>query len=256
MISRYRVSLGGVQMDSLDANLVILDVGYDSVAPQISQERVAELDGYDYNGEYFEKTIVTITFELHIYGTKERNKACQKVNEWANSGGSLVISDRSGQYLSKVRCEKRANIESVRNWTDPLTIVFATTYVPHWLSNSEKTLSLSGASGSGTLKMDGNIGDAFVSVEATANAKITSAKFVAGSTQLELKGFELESGKKLIIDYVNGRYLRIRADGKSIMNKLQPTSSDFLAVPCGANTKCSFSGGKMTVAFKARGKWV
>ena len=124
MISRYRVSLGGVQLDSLDDNLMILDVSYPAMRPEFTDNRVAGLDGIDATEDYFRGGTVTVTFELHIYDIAKRNAACQKVNEWAQAGGTLVVNERKGQQLRDVRCERYANIQSARNWTDPLTIVF------------------------------------------------------------------------------------------------------------------------------------
>lgn len=256
MKSRYRVKLDDVQMDSLNDNLLILDVGYSSPESAINSIKSAGLDGYDLDTPYADKTTVTVTFELHIYNIAERNAACQAINKWASEGGVLTVSDRSGQQLRDVRCEQYASIESVRNWTDPLTIVFATTYVPYWRSAS-KTLNLSGKSAKGTLKMDGNIGSAPVSVNVTAEANVTSFKIVVGSTNIELGGLALTKGQTLVIDYVRSRYLRIRAEGKSVMNLLRPTSSDRLMAPCGANTSVSITANnKVTVTVSARGMWI
>lgn len=256
MISRYRVSLEGVQLDSLDKNLMILDVSYPPERPQFTDNRVAGLDGIDGTEQYFEKGTVTVTFELHIYDIAKRNAACQKVNEWAAKGGVLTVNDRAKQQLRDVRCERYANIQSARNWTDPLTLVFATTYVPYWRSSDKKVLSLTGSSGSGTLAMDGNVGEALVSVTATAKTAITGFEISVGDTLIRLKELSLANNKKLVIDYVRSRYLRIRADGKSVMAKLQPESTDVLAAPCGQGSAVSYrASGNMAVSIEARGMW-
>lgn len=276
MRSRYRVSLGNVQLDSIDENLLILDISHSSSGEQITQSKVSGLDGYDVGDAYIEKTIVTVTFELHIYNIMERNYVCQLVNKWAAAGGTLATNDRytvkgiavdkktgaktyttEGQRLYYTRCEKFADIESARNWTDPLTLVFATTYEPHWCSQNTKTLTLTGKSAKGTLKMDGNTGISPVSVTVTANAAISSFQITAGGSTLKLTGLSLAKDKKLVIDYVNSRYLRIRADGKSAMAKLDPASSDRLTVPCGANTVVSITANnKVTAVITARGRWI
>ena len=257
MKSRYKISLGGVQMDSLDDNLLILDISCPSPEYKVNQIRSAGLDGYEYGDEYLEKQTVVVTFELHIYDIAKRNEACQKVNAWAKTGGTLSINDRKGQRLIYTRCEKYASIESARNWTDPLTLVFATTYVPYWQSTTAKTLSLSGKSAKGTLKMDGNTGNAVVTVTATAEATVTSFQITAGDSKIKLTGLSIASGKQLVIDHKNGRILRIRADGKSVMGKLDASSSDMLTVPSGQNTSVSISASnKMTITVTARGLWV
>lgn len=276
MRSRYRVSLGGVQLDSIDENLLILDISHSSSGEQITQSKVSGLDGYDVGDAYIEKTIVTVTFELHIYNPMERNYVCQLVNKWAEAGGTLATSDRyiitgiavdkktgkksystEGQRLFQTRCEKYADIESARNWTDPLTIVFATTSEPHWCSQNTKTLTLTGKSAKGTLKLDGNIGNAPVYATVTAKAAVSSFQITVGSTMLKLTGLNLTTNGTLEIDYVRTRYLRIRADGKSVMSKLDPSSNDRLLAPCGEKTAVSITANaKVSVVITARGRWL
>lgn len=257
MTSRYEVTLGGVKLSTIDKNLLILDVSYTGVQPSIQTYNVANLEGYDVSKTYYEKQTVTVTFELHIYDTAKRNEALQSVNAWAGTTRkTLQINDRKNQYLS-VRCTQYATLNSVRNWTDPITIVFETDYIPFWMASTQKTLTLSGTTPSGTLKMDGNIGNALVTIEATANVAITSFKAVVGSTNVELKSISVPSGKTVVIDYIHERYLRVRANGSSVMSKLATTSTDRLLAPCGADTKVSIAAsGKVTATVKARGMWL
>lgn len=257
MISRYRVSLDGVQMDSLDDNLLILDVAHSEPDMKYNQIRVANLDGYDYVSPYSEKTTVTISFELHIYDISKRNEACQKVNAWAMAGGTLTVNDRENQQLVHVKCEKYASVSSVRGWTDPLTVVLSTTYIPYWQSVEKKTLSLSGKSSKGTLRMDGNIGKALVSAEITANADVTWVNVTVGSTFIKLKGITLATNSKLVIDYVNDRFLRIKAGGKSVLAQLSADSSDNLQATCGLNVSVSIdASNKVSSIVTARGLWL
>lgn len=257
MTSRYEVTLGGVKLSSIDKNLLILDVAYSGVQPSLKTYNVASLDGYDVSRTFYEKQTVTVTFELHIYDIAKRNEALQKVNAWIGTGRkNLYVNDRKNQYLP-VRCTQYATIESVRNWTDPVTIVFETDYIPFWRSSSQKTLTLTGSKPSGTLKLDGNVGNSLVTIEATANVAITSFKATVGNTNVELKGISVPSGKTLVIDYLHERYLRVRANGSSVMSKLSTASTDNLLAPCGANTSVSIvASGKVTATIKARGLWL
>ena len=257
MRSRYRVTLGGTHLDSIDSNLLILDVSHSSTPIQPTSYRTANLDGYDYKQEYIEKTTVTITFELHIYDIAKRNEACQAVNKWASAGGTLKTNDRADQQLYYTRCEQYANIESAKNWTDPLTLVFSTTYVPYWCSSTAKALTLTGKSAKGTMKLDGNVGYSTVYADVTASATVTSFQITAGTTTLKLTGISVPAGKVLSIDYVRSRYLRVRVDGKSVMAKVDPSSSDQLLVPCGQNSTISIvANNKVTAKITARGRWL
>lgn len=257
MRSRFRVSLGGVHMDTLADELMILDVAYPQLQPVIEQSRNAELDGYDAGDEYLQKNTVTVTFIMRIYDPAKRNAAVQKVNAWAQAGGTLKVSDRTGQQLMDVRCERYAAVTSALKWTDKLTLVFATTGIPFWQSETEKKLTLSGTGPKGTLKMDGNTRSALVTVEATAQSPVTAFQVTIGSDKIQLKNISIGTGKILRIDYIKRRYLRIRIDGKSAIDKMTADSADLLRAACGADTAVSFTAdAKMTVSMTARGMWI
>lgn len=257
MKSRYVVNLGGVSMASLDDRLLILDVSNPPIEKQDRTNSSANLNGYDVTETSYVRQTVTVTFELHIYDIAERNEVCQKVNAWAQDGGSLYINDRPDQRLTVV-CDQFASIESARNWTDPLTIVFSTSANPFWWSSKASTLTITGKKPSGTLKVDGNTGNALVSVTATAKAAVTAVQVTVGSTSVKVTGISLATGKKLTITYLRGRYLRILADGKSVMANLDPNgSTDNLSAKCGASTAVSASASNsMTFEFTARGCWL
>lgn len=256
MRGRYRVSVGGVHLDTLDDNLLILDV--DDTQPEITfkKQNNANLNGVDITDTYVGQRTVTVTFELHIYSIAKRNEACQKVNEWASKGGNLVKNDRSAVRLERVVCEQYADINSARNWTDPLTVVFRTTDNPYWVSNAQTSIQIAN-SAKGTLPLDGNVGNALVSVTATAQATLTSYQITVGDTKIRLTGLNVPEGKQIIIDYLSGRYLRIRANGANVIPRLDPTSSDLLLAPCGQNTSVSISANaKVTSVITARGCWL
>ena len=257
MIGRYRISLNGVEMDSLDEeSLLILDIGYPVASATPMTNRTANLDGYDYDTPYLEKQLVSVTFELHAYDTAQRNALCQLVNNWASAGGVLRTSDRAGQQLRNVRCEQFASIESSRNWTDPLTLVFATTYNPYWQSEEVKTLTLAGTYATGSFSVDGNVSDSLININITANADVNALQVNVGDKTLKLTGLSLNNNGKLIIDYVKERYLRIRQNGSSVMNKLNPSSSDVLSIPCGTSKNITITAsGRVTAVITARGMW-
>ena len=47
MTTRYRVSLGGVQMDTLDKNIVILDVSYAPITRNDTTTETVNLPGFE-----------------------------------------------------------------------------------------------------------------------------------------------------------------------------------------------------------------
>ena len=264
MRSRYRVRLAGVHLDTLDSNLMILDVAYSGLQHTRDKHQISDLDGYNLGDDQNEQQSVTVTFELHIYDTKICNAACQKVNEWAQAGGTLYTNDREGQYLT-VYCEKYAAINA-RDWTKPLQVVLTTYRNPYWKSNTAIEKELTGKLKEGTFKLDGNAkAGAPMSVTVTpATATLKKIEITVGGTVLHLDGLSVEKGTNLVIDYVDERFLRVRAAGKSVMTKLQPktidgkkVTSDRLIAACGADTKIAINADqKVTAVFTARGRWV
>lgn len=256
MTSRYRVSLDGVQMDSLNKNILILDVSYSKVNKAVQQFTTANLDGYDIHDISYDRQTVTVTFELRVYDIAQRNEILQSINRWASSEHVLRTNDRKNQNLTVV-CEEFAVVGSVRNWLDPLTLVFVSKQNPFWISDTAKTVTVSGKNAKSTLKMDGNIKSSLVSVDITTVDAVTSLKLIVGDTNLEFKKLSVAKNKKIIVDYLNNRYLRVRADGKSVLNKMQSSSTDNLMAVCGANTSVSVvSDGRVTAVFSGKGMWL
>lgn len=261
MRTRYRVSFGGVQMDTLDDNLVILDVQHSQPDRVVRKMTTANLDGYDLGEEKVGQRSVTVIFELHIYDINRRNAVCQKVNDWAAAGKTLIVNDRDGQRLENVVCERFADIASAKDWTDPMSLVFVTTVNPYWRSVNQVTRTLTGKGVSGTMNLDGNVGSSLVSVDITPAASVTSMQITVGERVLKLTGLSLSTGQRVIVDYVKDRYMRIRGNGSSIMGKLDPSSSDTLKAECGKVTNigvAAYNGStsvKVTAVFTARGCW-
>ena len=256
MISRYRISLNGVQMDSLDDNLLILDIKYTPPERTVLKYTTANLDGCEMKDLKIIGRKIAVVFELHEYDTVKRNALCQKVNNWAAGGGTLMTNDREDQRLLNVVCEQYADIDSVKDWTAPITMVFSTTYVPNWVSNDETSKTLTGKNVTGNMNLDGNIGEALVSVTATAQESVTSIKLTVGSKTLDLTGLSVATGQTIVVDYIKNRYLRIRANGGDVMPKLKATSSDNLTAECGKITGIGVvSDGRVSAVFKARGCW-
>ena len=85
---------------------------------------------------------------------------------------------------------------------------------------------------------------------------MTSLKLTVGSKTLELTGLSISTGQTIVIDYLRNRYLRIRANGSNVMQKLKATSSDNLTAACGKTTSIVvIADGKVSAVFKARGCW-
>ena len=257
MTSRYRIKVNSVHLDSISKKILILDIGETMPDLNFKQQSNANLNGYEFTDVFVGQRTVTVTFEIHEYDIEKRKSICQEVNEWAAVGGRIDINDRGKTHLIRTECTQYASIESAKNWTDPLTVVFSTTVNPYWISDTPKTVAISGAGTTGTLKMDGDVGYALVDVEVTAATKITMCKLICGNTKLVLKGFDCPKNKTVDVDYIKDRYLRLRANDRNAMPFLQSESSDNLLARCGKNNSVEFSvNGSATVVFSARGCWL
>ena len=150
MITRYRFSIGSRQLDQmLDTDyfsrairarikdkLVILNIGY--TAPDFSRtiETAGDNDGGIITRTYRQKATVSVTFGLYIYNPQERFEACQYIKTQIRDGGTIQTSDRPGQALYNCVCEQFPEIDSARDWTAPLTMVFSAYAYPYWQSVS------------------------------------------------------------------------------------------------------------------------
>lgn len=263
MISRYSV-LRGSYLEKIDNNLLILDVSYQP--PKYDQQRheIAGLPGYDEASKVLRELSVTITFELHIYDIVKRQAVLQKVIQWAKvKGRKMYINDRSpiknnvGDYYLEAELSDYPSIASVRNWTAPLSLTFTTVGIPYWQNTTLTQLELSGKTASGSMTVPGTGDEALVSVTVTAKEKITKITLQAGSTKIVLEKISVAKDKKIELTYTNGRFLSIKVDKTSLLNKVTAASSDNLKVSC--NTKATIkvdASGKVSATFTARGLWV
>ena len=265
MITRYRVRLGNSQLDQQHKDIAIQNIEYSVPEKNVSQQSVANLDGFDIVNEKVVRQTVTVTFEIHTYNTATRNQICQAVNKWASAGGDLYTSDRANQLL-RVKCEQYAAINA-RDWTAPLTLVFTSVGIPYWVSATQVTKTVSGKNVTSKLALDGNVGSARVSASVTSTkGKVKSIKLIAGDSSIELTGLNVAKNEQVVIDYVSYRYIRIRhlnSSGKapkgygSILTKLSPASSDNLSIPCGASSDVGVTAdNNVKAVFTSRGWWL
>lgn len=255
MISRYEVSLNDIKMAELDDRILILDVSQNEPKVQTETVPIAGREGLLVTRRYRESVSVTVTFELHVYSISERQEVCQKVNQWAKNGGSLKTNDRIGQYLDCV-CDKQLSITSVKQWTAPLSITFTAYRIPYWQNESATLVNLSGRSITGSMDVNGDGGNAFVSCTIAPQGTLTSVRVACANSFIELSGINVASGSVVEIGYSNGVF-RIMNGNTSLMNKRTASSSDDLTVPSGEVSNISVIANVPVLAtFTARGLWL
>lgn len=251
MKSRYEVILNGIALSSLNENLYISDISYPSPAVTYSIKNYAGRNGGRVSSSgRIDESSVTVTFELHIYGTQARQAACAHVIDWAKNGGVLQTSDRVDQTLTCI-CTKMPSVESAMRWTDQLSLTFTAYEVPFWRSTFVDSATVT--NGSGTLFTDGNA-DTWADVTVTANGAVTGFSVTFGQNTITLSGLSLASGDTVIFSHDESGILSITAGNVSVLSKRTAASADDLTAPCG--TIQIAVDGNVTAEFRVRGAWI
>lgn len=254
MISRYEVTLNGVALSSISADILITDVKHSTPAYRRETYSVAKRQGSRLRRNYMEKTSVTVEFSIRAYDTRERQAIRDAVAKWAKNGGLLQTNDREWQRLRCV-CESFPAVTSVLRWTETLRIVFTAYTLPFWEEVAQSTLELTGTSGSGTLWIPGDVDGALVEADIKANAAITSVTLTSNGSSMTLSGLSIASGQTIKITYDDDLIQSIKVGSTSLLDKR--TGADDLLVNSGEINTLSFAANaNATVTFKARGLWL
>lgn len=277
MITRYRMSIGGVQLDScLDEieefeqykdRIVLLNIGY--TAPEISRtiETAGDVDGGIITKTYRQKATVTVTFGIYIYDVADRFAVCQHIKTLASKGGTIITNDRPGQELDNCVCEQYPEIDSAKDWTAPLTMVFSAYAFPYWQEQEATVRSLTGKKTSATTYVPGNAPNAMTIVDFLVN-EAYSASAVTTVVSINGKSIKLyyafKKNNYCVIDYDSNNNLRVRVYDTptstkytSILSSVADTSSDKLLAKPGANNTVSIDAAKgITATFSVRGAWL
>lgn len=250
MRNRFEVTLNGEALTSLNDQLYIVDLQYDTAGFSDSAASWANRNGLLVQRRYYQSTSLTVEFELHVYSPLERHQALMKIAEWAMRGGKLKTNDRIGQYLDVI-CEQPPVMKSAQNWTDTLSMTFVAYNPPYWQEETEDTLTLS--SGSSSLYVHGNV-ETVLDAEVTASASLTTMTLTANGNAITLAGLTVLSGGKVTLSHDANGFLKIYHGSTSILDKR--TGVDELVVTGGEQNTLAFStDGTASCIYKARGRW-
>lgn len=254
MRSRYSATLNNISLESINDDILILDIQYKATSFNDNTFNVAKRNGARFVDRIFETNEVSITFEIHSYSTQKRQAICNDVVRWAKNGGILETSDRVGQFLQCV-CTGFPVIESSKNWTNPVTITFTAYAYPFWQEKEPSKLTLTGSSQSGTLYVPGNVDGAFVSASIKANASLSSVALTVNSRTLTISGLSVSANQTINIAYDENAIQSIKVGSTSLLNKR--TGVDDLLAKCGENNSISVSASaSVTATIQVKGMWI
>lgn len=254
MILSRRVSLGGVQMDSLDDSIVIR-----SVDPGVPHESVSAVNrmggiGQRLTSHHWETLEVSVRFAINMPKTQltARRAVFDKVVDWANKKDWLKTNQMSGKrmYAEKAVFPSGGDM---RDWTSEYTIIFRAYGVPFWQD------SVATEDDDGTLTVPGNVKTVCnAEIVNSGNSTINSLTVTAGDSTMEFTALGLEAGETLKIGHNKQGILWIRIYNsnniyRTVMNKRTGESADDLYVEPG---EASVSASAGTAAFSCYGRYI
>lgn len=256
MISRYEVTLNGEKLSEINKNLLILNVEYPAPEYNNTVFSPSNREGIVVTKRKKGQAKAVVTFELHVYDIAQRQAVYQDVVSWCKDGGILEINDRPGMRLRAI-CEEYPTIDSVRDWTNPLSITFASTAYPYWEDVSETVVTISGANARGNINVPGNIGETFTTVTVTATNAINRLSVSVNGNTIELTDVSIAKNSVVTFGYSEEGILFIKNGNTSLLNKRTGASADDILAVCGKSNKISVTASAAVSArFSVRGCWL
>jgi hypothetical protein len=268
MILKRRISLAGIQLDSLDNRIII--TGIDEAAGKDTIQAVSTAGGFGQRITNMRRDTldVTVKFALAIKRTKvsmmtERNELLEEIAGWAakNANGVLRVNYRPGRCLMHTVLVQAPGHGDSFNWTNEYTMVFRAYTVPYWVDDANTSVkSKSGAaSGSLTLTMPGTADSvAEASIANVSGKAISSLSLTIAGKKMTFSGTNFfPAGSTLTIDHVWTNkiyYFRARVGGTSVLAN-RSGADDFVVSP--GNVSISWTADRaVSVTVNARGRYL
>ena len=259
MILSRRISLDGVQLDSLDERIIISGFTEDS-----ADETFRSVDRYPFGSritnQHLNKKKMTVKFQLKVRkgNFADRNEILEKIAKWARFGKVVKSSTRPNRQIS-VKCTQQPQRVDPRNWTGEYELNFEATGKPYWESTDTVSVTLAqGSSGEGLITITGNMetcGEA--TIQNKSGGTINTLELTVGAYTMSFTNLGLANNAYLTIDHEEIRdieVLRVR-DGETSKMANKAGDDEFILTP--GNNAISFSaGGAVSVTVSARGRYL
>lgn len=248
----YHIALNGAGLSSLDDTICILDIIEE---PPVMHTNAVQLYG---GGQRIlrqerESLSVQVFFSIQEPDPLRRGEIFRRVLAWADPGGILTLSGRTGQQLQSI-CTGLPALHA-EDWTETLRITFSSAALPCWEDAAATSVTTEAAA---DLSLPGNTGRAPADVQVIncGSAAMTRLTLVCGDTRMVFTGLEVAPGASFVLQHAGG-ILTAEAGGESQLRRRTADSSDLLLAPCGMSCPVSVSADQpVTATFSARGRYM
>lgn len=247
--------VNGVSLTAAVPNAIIREIHFDAAE--------SDLTTGDRPGQYGQRVLGLHRKSLHVgveFVVRElldlpaRSRAQEAAAAWAQDG-RLEVSNKPGRYLQMV-CTGRPALLAARDYTQVMRADFTALAVPYWQDLSTVAATLSGATGSGSIRPLGNFGPLRLAVTVTpASGTLTTLTLTAGDTQMAFSGLAVTPAAPLILSYDDHNLLTLTAGGVGQLSH-RTGSDDLLAAPMVSTTIGFTANVACNVQFTARGLYL
>ena len=264
---KHRISIGGVQLDSLDNAILISGIDEAAGKDTITASSNALGSGQRITGIRRDTLDLTVRFSLAMKSKNaslmtEREELLEKIIAWAAGAekSAIQLNYRPGRYLRAVLAQAPGAGDAFK-WNSEYTMVFRAYSVPYWTDQTPSSIASKKAASSGTmtLALPGSAPSvADVTVVNQSGAAINSVTVTIGGKAMTFAGTGiLPAGGTLTIDHPWSSkmiYLRARVGSKSVL-AARTGADDFTVNP--GDVAISWSASRaVSVTVSARGRYL
>ena len=238
-----RVSFGGVQLDTVDASIVVR-----SADPGVPQESVSAAGlfggwGQRITSRHWDMIEASVTFAIDLpkKSVEARRTVFDKAIKWAaNAANRELTMTPMGTRKLIVDSVVLPGSGDLWNWTDEYTIGFRAYFVPFWQDATATTVTdtlVADTEKVKTVSVPGSAPNVLdVSFKNTANSATATFEVNVNGKTLKLTSLALANGKYLLITHGTDDILRITEDGVSAYGKQTAGGAEDLYLNPGNNT--------------------
>lgn len=250
------VWLDGAGLTAIDPTIVLVDVQEKVPKTDVETTSLPASDGLRITRDRRSSLSVSVSFAILEQDTTRREMVLQAVRTWAGHGRILTMSHKIDRQL-RVRAESLPVNLSVNKYTGTLTVTFMAIDPPYWASVTPRSVTLSGASGKGSLSIAGDAPRVPVDAVVTPSAALTRLTLRVGASAVTLRDIRVPAGQAIAFTHEAVRGLCIRAGDASLLSARTAESSDGLSAPGGGFAEVSFEAdSQVSVRLTARGLWL